>query len=855
MHKYFTVNILNLLFVILFISNGANLFSQSTEQPNIIFIILDDLNDYVEDYDGQPQVETPNIHAIADNGTTFTKAYCTSPQCGPSRMSMLTGKDADYTKIYTNTEIICNDFRENFTEENNNAEVFTLPEYLKDSAGYFTYGINKLFHCHEDYPDYDSLNADACNRNFSWNKLVTFPGGENHDVSLAGQEIDNGVSGLNHAAIDNSWENKMFDYVAVDSAIYFLNAYTTDNSIACGKPLFLAVGLRRPHNPLFIPEKYFDENYFPDFYETPFNKPYNDPYNAFPYNGVIMPPQPDTMWNDFYHLPENGVAQSIALETNVHENLMQSAQGYWSDLPEIDPTFSNAERLFIIQESTRANAVLAYLAAIKFVDAQVGRLYDYLQTHPEFLNNTIIIIASDNGYSLGEKQHWRKGSLWETDIRIPLIIADMRNPNQQLCSKTVSLLDIYPTIIEMLELNEPVFSDGSKYLDGKSLLPLLNNSERSWSHPILVSTKNKPMSEGNCFPQYTVRDERFHYIKYKSNNSVYGITTCDEINNILEEEFYTLGKNYNIDPFEWDNRINDETYQPVIKYLQQWLPDSVMYMQNAFETKIENDITKCFVEKTDTLHLTAEVFDTSGNIVTDFDGYTLQWTNNLTSDVFYGDEIDFPVNNLSDALYDGQTRIFFYLNLYDAATKNIGFDMQYYFINPLNQPGVTFTTEMINGETTVTINDYTITGTYNNTWWDFGDGTIVHDLIPAPHIYNEAGDYTVTNYVQYGNDTSCINTYTASVYAILINPEDYPVYLFPNPAQQYLTIALDKYDAEVKTEIFDVLGKKYLQFETDSTQLIQDAFTIDVSALHNGQYIIKCTTGNNIFNAKCIIMR
>lgn len=833
-------------------------FTQAPDNPNIIFIILDDLNDFVEGYNGHPQTETPGISTIAENGTTFTRAYCTSPQCGPSRMSMFTGKDGNYTHVYRNTDIICSDFRENFSEETGNAEVITLPQFLKDSAGYFTYGINKVFHCHDKFPDYDSLNTDVCNRNLSWNKLIAFQNGESEVVTLAGHAADVGVSGFNHTPLDNTLEDSMYDYIAIDSAIQFLEKYISDNSVACNKPLFLAVGLRRPHTPLYIPEKYFSEHYFPDFYQQPFNKPYNEPSNTFPYNGVLLAPQPpEGAYYDFTQLPAGGVAQALALETGVHENMMHQAQSYFDALPVIDPAITDEERLSVIEQSIQANAVLAYLAAIKFVDAQIGRLYDYLLQNPEFLNNSIIIIASDNGYSLDEKQHWRKGTLWETDIRIPLIVTDMRNTQQQICDKTVSLLDIYPTLVDILDINPPLFSDGSPYLDGHSFESLLQNPDAHWAHPVLASYRNKEFNEGNCYPQYTVRDNKFHYISYTSNDSVYGQdSVCSTTNNIHEEEFYDVGENYTVDPYEWQNKISEQDYAPAIAYLQQWLPDSVMYLQKAFSSVIQNVSIKCLYERNDTVFLFTELYDEAGNPVVDLSSYTLQWTNNLTADVFTGNAMHFPLSNISDEQYSEKQQITFYVHVYDTSEKNIGFDMQHYFFNPeVNIPNVHFTADMTNGNQTVQITDYTISGAYTSAWWDFGDGTLVFDLIPAQHNYSAPGTYEITQYIQYGNDTSCIKTFSTLITVANPNPQNISLYIYPNPAQEEITFAFNSPQSNIHFEIFDILGSEHYVADIHEEFLIQNSFTVKPDFLKNGQYIARCTTEEGIYSRKFFILR
>lgn len=88
----------------------------------------------------------------------------------PISHKFLSGKDIAYTQVGDNTKVACGAFSSNFSEETNNAEYFTLPGYFKDSAGYYTYNVGKIFHCWENYVEYDSTSADPCNRPLSWDK-------------------------------------------------------------------------------------------------------------------------------------------------------------------------------------------------------------------------------------------------------------------------------------------------------------------------------------------------------------------------------------------------------------------------------------------------------------------------------------------------------------------------------------------------------------------------------------------------------------------------------------------------------------------------------------------------------------
>ncbi|MFN3939280.1 MAG: sulfatase-like hydrolase/transferase, partial [Chitinophagales bacterium] len=642
------------IFALIVCIQATYCFAQSTEQPNIIMVILDDMNDWVEGLNGHPQTITPNIAELATQGTLFTKAYNTTPQCGPSRVSMLTGKHSMYTKIYRNTDQICGNFRANFTEANGNAEIFTLPEYLKDSVGYYTYGINKVYHCHENAPDYDALTTDPCAKNLSWNKHFYFDNAEVPPANTAGIMIKDGLPGFAFAAIPDSLETTMLDYRCIDSAITFINQYvTTDGGNACNKPLFMAVGLRRPHTPEFIPEHYFLEHYMYDFQEVPYDIPYNLPKNAYPANGVIMPPQPEIMWGDFYNLPEGGVARDLAIESGLHEEFLGYPEDRIDPFPEIDPTLTEEERLFILQESERANAVMAYLAAIRFSDAQIGRLYDALQAQPELLSNTILIVVSDNGYSLGEKMHWRKTALWETDNRVPLLIVDFRNPIAQVCNKTVSLLDIFPTIIDLIDAPAPQFSDGADYLDGKSMAPLLTNAQTVWERPSLATVRNSPFFDGSCFPQYSIRSDRFHYIEYTSNGLPGGLD-CDSTLSEKQAELYDIGVNFETDPNEWNNLIDNAEYQPVVEYLQQWLPNGAMYLQKGYASEIQlKSVLPCLLDNDDIVKFKARVFFPEGGVVggTALSALQLQWSNSLTGEIKFGANYTFKMNTIPPAVY------------------------------------------------------------------------------------------------------------------------------------------------------------------------------------------------------------
>ncbi|MBC8172814.1 MAG: sulfatase-like hydrolase/transferase, partial [Chitinophagales bacterium] len=219
----------------------GSLFSQ-TPKPNIIFIISDDLNDYVSAFGGHPQAHTPKLDSLAHAGILFTNVYCSAPGCGPSRASMLSGKDCLYTDVYNNSEYQ-EYFRDNFTPAHNNEFVVTLPEHLKNEGGYFTYGINKIFH---DFftTDFDETSSDICEKELSWNKISIF--NDFYWVESIQNAAEEGVEGFQWSRLDDTIEHNLKDFRTVDTVLAFIRSVQQDPSVTCNKPFFMAVGIAKP---------------------------------------------------------------------------------------------------------------------------------------------------------------------------------------------------------------------------------------------------------------------------------------------------------------------------------------------------------------------------------------------------------------------------------------------------------------------------------------------------------------------------------------------------------------------------------------------------------------------------------
>ena len=122
----------------------------------------------------------------------------------------------------------------------------------------------------------------------------------------------------------------------------------------------------------------------------------------------------------------------------------------------------------------------AYHACVALVDDCVGQVLDQLDKSP-YADNTIVILCSDHGWHLGEKNHWRKWMPWEESTRSLLIVRAPNAPgNGNISKRTVGLIDIYPTIADLCELEAP------SNLQGESFRRLLENPEGSWKRPALT---------------------------------------------------------------------------------------------------------------------------------------------------------------------------------------------------------------------------------------------------------------------------------------------------------------------------------------------------------------------------------
>lgn len=256
-----------------------------------------------------------------------------------------------------------------------------------------------------------------------------------------------------------------------------------------GQPFWLGVGFYRPHVPLYAPKKWFD---------------------LYPLDTLKLP---ETLTNDLDDLSEYAIDLTR--------------------LKHISPTME-----WVRENNQWKPLVQAYLACISFVDHQVGRVLDALDASP-FADNTIVVLYSDHGFHLGEKEHFAKRTLWQDGAGVPLVIAGPGIAGGRTCDKPVQLIDLYPTLLDLAGLK------ADPRLEGHSLKPLLENPRAKW--PYLVRTSFGP---GNV----AIVSEHYRYIRYNDGS----------------EELYDR----QADPNEWHNLAHNPEMKAVLEAHRMALPHS-----------------------------------------------------------------------------------------------------------------------------------------------------------------------------------------------------------------------------------------------------------------------------------------
>lgn len=402
---------LRLLGLLLIGGASGTVPASAAERPNVLFIISDDLTAEALSCYGNKHCRTPHIDRLAETGTRFTRAYCQFPLCGPSRAALMSGMYPAAIGVRGNPG--AERFAENLGDRPSFAQHFR-------QNGYYTARVSKIYHMR--IPGDITAGVDGPDHAASWVERFNCQAPEwmsdgehehltNHKLNRNPDKHYNLGFGTAFYVVRGATDgSEQPDAQAATRAIELLQAHREG-------PFFLAVGMVRPHVPLVAPASYFE---------------------PYPASEMTLPRR----------IPDDQ-----------------------SDIPPIGISVSS-KRFGLDGKLDRQRAVLAaYYAAVSYMDDQVGRILDAVDTLG-LRENTIIVFTSDHGYHLGEHDLWQKMSLHEESVRIPLIISV---PGQQpaVTRSLAQQIDIYPTLAELCGLSVP------EHCQGESLASLIDDPEQT----------------------------------------------------------------------------------------------------------------------------------------------------------------------------------------------------------------------------------------------------------------------------------------------------------------------------------------------------------------------------------------
>ncbi|WP_299664732.1 sulfatase [uncultured Polaribacter sp.] len=366
------------------------------KDKNVLFIVVDDLNTTLGAY-GHPIVKTPNIDALAKSGIQFNKAYANYAVCGPSRGSFLTGLRPENINILDNRTPL----------QNVLGAKITLPNLFKKN-GFETIGLGKIFHGMGDHGDAKAWDA-------YYNFEVTELGKKGSKRNLTNGFLEwctwQAAEGTDEDQEDGQIAQKAVELIQTKRE----------------KPFFLAVGLKKPHDPFIAPKKYFDIYPLEDCNPPKLSKGWKPPYK-------FTLPQETKNFNKF-------------------------------------------------NDKDKREFLRSYYACTSFMDAQVGKIMKALKESGQ-LENTLVVFFGDHGYHLGEHNWWNKVTVFEKGTNAPFIIAGNAVGKKGVKSNSMfEFIDIYPTLAQLMNLKYT-----PKYLEGESFADVVENPTKSFRSEVRAVT-------------------------------------------------------------------------------------------------------------------------------------------------------------------------------------------------------------------------------------------------------------------------------------------------------------------------------------------------------------------------------
>ena len=456
---------LRLILLVLSMSFGCNNIEKEIKKPNVLFISIDDLRTSLGVY-GDTIAISPNIDKLAGEGITFREAFCQSAVCAPSRASLMTGVRPDSTRVWH--------LGDKFRKINSHA--VTMPQYFS-KFGYHTVNLGKIFHNYMpdsiswDEPDLrparylrkDWLKRDG--ETFYISKEVAESQVKKRDSLLKLKPIRY-ADGWNTGP---AWEAAdVHDSLYYDGAQTELAKHSLTRLSKSDKPFYMGLGFFRPHLPFTAPKKYWDM--------------YDPKKIPLPNNPEIPKGAPIQTMNSMYELRHYDGFGHIGHPTSQYR----------------------------MSEDTIQTLRQGYYASVSYVDALIGDLISHMKEIGIY-DNTIIVVWGDHGWKLGDHNSWGKMTNYNIDLKVPIII---RYPNQKnrgaQTHAITELVDLFPTLCELAEIEVP------KYMQGVSLVPLIENPKLNWKSAAFSQFHRRPKvsADGKRYMGYSLNTPDYHYIEW-----------------------------------------------------------------------------------------------------------------------------------------------------------------------------------------------------------------------------------------------------------------------------------------------------------------------------------------------------
>jgi len=490
---------MNKFFLVFYLTFTVSVISQNNNdgsvKPNIIFILTDDhATNAISAYNDRFKeiAPTPNIDRIANNGAILTNAFSTNAICGPSRASIITGKYSHINKYY-----------KNYQGGNFDGSQWTYPKALQN-GGYQTALFGKWHLASEpqgfDFYKYHIAHGE---QGVYWDPTYN----------------ENGIPKKEKGYATN---------ITTDFALDWLKNVKKD------APFCLLLQYKAPHRE-WAPDKKYESLY--ENQDLPYPDTFNDDYA-----GREQTAGDTHMTMDFLNRRDLKITPPDSLEGKQLRKWLD-----YGNNPE-EVVYPNIK---LKGEDLKAwkyqRYIKDYLATIKSVDDNIGRVLNYLKEH-DLEENTIIIYASDQGFFLGDHGWFDKRFMYEESMRMPFII---RYPKvikpKTVVTDIISNIDIAPTVLDMAGISKPNDVQGKSFYKN-----LVGKTPKNWRQSMYYHYYEYPFWH-HVQPHYGIRNERYKLIHFYYDIDVW--------------EFYDLEK----DPSELKNLIHSKKHSSIINKLKKEL--------------------------------------------------------------------------------------------------------------------------------------------------------------------------------------------------------------------------------------------------------------------------------------------